>query len=128
MKKIMFHKMQNKKWCFRNGLLRKTKTFMFTKTQNLNNEKQRQEKGIGETTKQETRKKTEIIDEKKPFTSNILMLFVVMKQKQRNKARKNSKKTRKVTKKTKEQGRTKKRNQRNRERERERETESEKEK
>ena len=40
-KKIMFHKMQNKNLCFRNGLLRKTKTFMFTKTQNLNNQKQR---------------------------------------------------------------------------------------
>ena len=37
----MFHKMQNKNLCFKNGLLRKTKTFMFTKTQNLNNEKQR---------------------------------------------------------------------------------------
>ena len=32
---------KHKKRCFRNGLLRKMKTFMFTKTQNLNNEKQR---------------------------------------------------------------------------------------
>ena len=40
-KTIVFHKMQNKNLCFRNGQLRKTKTFMFTKTQNLNNEKQR---------------------------------------------------------------------------------------
>ena len=31
----------NKNLSFRNGLLRKTKTFMFTKAQNLNNEKQR---------------------------------------------------------------------------------------
>ena len=40
-KMIMFHKVQNKNRCFRNGLLRKMKTFMFTQTQNLNNEKQR---------------------------------------------------------------------------------------
>ena len=40
-KTIMFHKMQNKNLCFRNCLLRKTKAFMFTKTQNLNNQKQR---------------------------------------------------------------------------------------
>ena len=40
-KTIMFHKVQNKNRCFTNGLLRNMKTFMFTKTQNLNNEKQR---------------------------------------------------------------------------------------
>ena len=45
-KTIMFHKMQNKNPCFRNGLLRKTKTFMFTKTQNLNNENRDKRKGL----------------------------------------------------------------------------------
>ena len=40
-KTIMFHKVQNKNRCFRNGLLRTMNIFMFTKTQNLYNEKQR---------------------------------------------------------------------------------------
>ena len=66
-KTITFHKVQNKNWCFRNGLLWK-KTWMFTKTHNLDNKKNK-DKNIFE------RRKTEIIYEKKIIKCNILMLL-----------------------------------------------------
>ena len=72
-KTIMFHEVQNKNRCFRDGLLRETKTFMFTKTQNLNNEKTEIRKRDWKNSKTRNQKETEKIDEKKPFASNILM-------------------------------------------------------
>ena len=49
---------------------------MFTKTHNLNKEKTKiRKRDFKDKTKQETQKKQKMIDEKKPFTCNILMLF-----------------------------------------------------